>query len=96
MPLSASLKWQIPVLILFAALFSLTSILLPPVAHALCIEGGFYRGFPLAFLYQCYEGGPGGPLSTSDLDWARLILDVGFWYLASYGVVRIYRWIGRP
>lgn len=91
MDLKALLKWQLPVLGLFAVLVPCWTVLL---RGAFCIEGGTVIGFPWPFYDQCY----GPPLPSGGLvpDPAhfylpQLVMDVMVWYLLSFVFVYLLR-----
>ena len=72
--------------VIAAALLGTTSFALPPPIHPLCIEGGEYTGFPVAFSIRCYgpvipgDGqGKDEPQFRADL----LAVDSVCWYLVA-------------
>jgi len=84
--------WQVPVLILFASLFGLSTAYL---RSTMCIEGGTVIGYPRYFYAQCYAYMPGGPLGSVEFVLVSLLIDVVVWYLVSMilvlAVVVVYR-----
>ena len=78
------LKATLPVFILFATTFSLSTAYLH--GGVVCIEGGTVLGFPAPIFIQCY--GPPRPSGGYGVEAAEfqpigLVIDLVFWYLGS-------------
>ncbi len=82
-------KRQAPIPALAIALFSVTNVFLRPIQFALCIEGGVYRGFPLAYYTQCRDAP--GLFGTPFWNPGALLIDLVVWYLAAAGILLLYR-----
>jgi len=76
------LVWQVSSLLLFGALFAVSTAFL---RSATCIEGGTVLGYPRCFYARCYEAGPGSHLGTV-FELTSLLIDIAFWYLLSTGL----------
>ncbi len=84
MPGRSILKATLPVFVLLAALFSLSTGYLH--AGVVCIEGGPVVGFPFPFFIQCYGPlilGGGQAIDPPQFLLGGLVFDLGFWYIVS-------------
>src|SRR2546428_13878843 len=82
-----------------AGLFLGASFPSPSVVHPMCIEGGAYSGFPVAYWIPCR--GPLIPGDAQSVDRPQLIqtavaLDIAVWYVVLWGAVRLARRFLRP
>jgi hypothetical protein len=98
------LKSTLPVFILVATLFSLSTAYLH--SGVVCIEGGQVLGFPSPIFIQCYgPPRPGGGYGVEAAEFRPfgLVIDLVFWFLGSLVLWMIglrilgrFRGSGRP
>ena len=82
-----------------AGLFLAGSWVFPSVVHPMCIEGGAYSGFPVAYWIQCRGPlipGDGQSVDPPQLSQTAVVLDVAVWYVVLWGAVRLARRFLRP
>ena len=80
-------------------LFLGASFAFPSVVHPMCIEGGAYSGFPVAYWIQCRGPlipGDGQSVDPPQLNAIAVVLDVALWYVVLWGGVGIARRLARP
>src|SRR5881397_2788644 len=67
---------------------------LRPLSVPVCIEGGEYAGYPVAFYIRCYGPlMPGGGQGKDDPEFRALLLvvDAFFWYLVAFVATAVLR-----
>jgi len=80
--------------IVAAGLLATTSFSLRPLSVPVCIEGGEYAGYPVAFYIRCYGPlMPGGGQGKDDPEFRALLLvvDAFFWYLVAFVATAVLR-----
>ena len=80
-------------------LFLGASFAFPSVVHPMCIEGGAYSGFPVAYRIECrgpLVPGDGQSVDPPQLSQTAVVLDVALWYVVLWGGVGIARRFPRP
>ena len=80
--------------IIAANLLATTSFSLRPLSHPLCIEGGEYSGFPVAFYVRCYGApipGDGQSKDEPQFQVVPLAVDALLWYLVAFAATVLVR-----
>ncbi len=80
--------------IVAASLLATTSFSLRPLGYPVCIEGGEYAGYPVAFYIRCYGPLiPGDGQSKDDPEFRALLLavDAFFWYFVAFAAMVLLR-----
>ncbi len=72
--------------VIAGALLGITSFALPSPIHPVCIEGGEYAGFPVAFYIRCYGPvipGDGQAKDEPEFRAAFLAVDSACWFVVA-------------